>query len=332
MSTSNICEDQPPEEWDPAKNQTIQECNTWAYYPDYPNIWNHTNCPDPCLTYKCPKFAKCDTLLSTEEDPVIRCSCQMGTVMKADNSSCIVPPPTTPTPRPIPTLPAETKAVTGAVTRTASTVIIAFLSVTIFIFLIFKIFDPHRIIQMCEEIALLSAHICLFPTAYGKPVPVECRVLSILIHYFFTVAFTFFLLEALHMYSMVASVVKQRGLLSTKQNIVVGWGIPAFIILFNMCFEYESYGAEYHCWLAMDTGLLYGQYIPIVMMVVVSFTLIEAAGASDDFPALKDADEVDRTTAKISQRTLLIILPLVFASYITGTIAEYEQQVCKLRI
>ena len=29
-----------------------RECNTWHYYPEYPWLWNHTNCPDPCLTYK----------------------------------------------------------------------------------------------------------------------------------------------------------------------------------------------------------------------------------------------------------------------------------------
>jgi len=328
LELSSPCVDQPPLEMKENDNQTVRDCNTWKYYgPEQPDLWNHTNCPDPCSIYKCPKFSKCDTKLSTTEDPVLRCTCQMGTVMKSDNSSCIVPPPTTPTPRPIPTLPAATKAVTGAVSRTASTLIIIFLTITIVLFLIFRIFDPHRIIQMCEEISLLAAHICLFPTAYAKPVPVECRVLSILVHYFFTVCFTFMLLEATHMYAMVASVVKQKGLLSTKQNLVVGWGVPAFIVLFNMCFEYENYGAVYHCWLTMDTGLLYGQFVPIVVMVVSTFTLIEAAGASEEYPPLKDCDEVDRTTAKISQRTLLIILPLVFASFVTGALSEYEQQV-----
>ena len=129
------------------------------------------------------------------------------------------------------------------------------------------------------------------------------------------------------MYAMVASVVKKNGMLATKQNLVVGWGVPAFIVLFNMCFEYESYGTSYHCWLAMDTGLVYGQYIPIVVIVVTSFTLIEAAGASEDYPSLKETDEVDKMTAKISQRTLFIILPLVFASFVTGTVAEYMQEV-----
>lgn len=127
------------------------------------------------------------------------------------------------------------------------------------------------------------------------------------------------------MYSQVASVVKSGGLLSTKQNVFVGFGIPAFIILFNMCFEYENYGGEYHCWLQMDESLMYGQYIPIIAMVVATFTLIEAAGASDDYPSLKGRSEIDRTTAAISQRTLLIILPLVFSSFVIGTLAEFEQ-------
>ena len=62
-------------------------------------------------------------------------------------------------------------------------------------------------------------------------------------------------------------------------------------------------------------------------MAVVTFVLIEAAGAAEDYSQLSSCDEIDKTTAKISQRTLLIILPLVLASYVTGTIAEYEQQV-----
>ena len=108
----------------------------------------------------------------------------------------------------------------------------------------------------------------------------------------------------------MASVIKKNGMLATKQNIVIGWGVPAFIILFNMCFEYENYGGTYHCWLQMDkgmfscflnqfsltdnwlSGLMYGQYMPIIMLTVATFTLIEAAGAADEYPALKGTSKV----------------------------------------
>ena len=154
-------------------------------------------------------------------------------------------------------------------------------------------------------------------------------MISIAIHYFFTVCFTFMFLEGeqstslvqcslcihcagIYMYSLVASVVKGRGMLATKQvkplvmillmrcfnipnilqNIFVGWGLPAFIILFNMCFEYDNYGGTYHCWLQMDQGLMYGQYVPIVVLVVSTFTLVEAAGAADEYPELSGASKV----------------------------------------
>ena len=126
--------------------------------------------------------------------------------------------------------------------------------------------------------SLLCAHVCMLPTLYKceeedpldcRPVT-QCKVMSIAIHYFFTTCFTFMFLEGrspeilshvdayslgIYLYGLVASVIKKNGMLATKQNIVIGWGVPAFIILFNMCFEYENYGGTYHCWLQMDKGI-----------------------------------------------------------------------------
>ncbi|ROT62788.1 hypothetical protein C7M84_019347 [Penaeus vannamei] len=132
------------------------------------------------------------------------------------------------------------------------------------------------------------------------------------------------MLEALHMYSLVAYVVKKDGMFTRLQNTLIGWGLAAFIIMFCMCFEYDNYGGEYHCWLRMDTPLLYGQFIPVVGFVIMTFTLIEAAGAADYKP-LKGVDKSQLLSARISQRTNLIILPLVFAHWMVGMMSEYEQ-------
>ena len=67
LEYSEPCLEQPEERL----NDTYRECNTWRYYPEYPDLWNHTNCPDPCLTYKCPKFAKCVTRNSKKEYKVM---------------------------------------------------------------------------------------------------------------------------------------------------------------------------------------------------------------------------------------------------------------------
>lgn len=78
-----------------------------------------------------------------------------------------VPPPTSPTPRPIPTLPPEQKVVATVISKTASTILIICVTICLIIFLALRIFTPDRIIQMNMEIALVLAHsMLMFPTSF----------------------------------------------------------------------------------------------------------------------------------------------------------------------
>ena len=93
--------------------------------------------------------------------------------------------------------------------------------------------------------------------------------------------------------------------------MLFGWLIPLIIVIFNLCFEYENYGGDYHCWLQMDTNLIYGQFVPIAFMTIISLAIIEAAGEGAGSKKLQNVDEQQRKTAKIMQRTLVLILPTV---------------------
>jgi len=287
------------------------------------NTWNRTTCPDPCDSKKCPEYGICEDK-STDEDPKASCKCTMGYEMNKKKTACLRPPPTTPTPRPIPTLAAEAKTVAVVVSKTASTVLIIFVGITLTLFCLLRIMTPDRVIQMNMEIAIISAHIfLLFPTS-TVDVEVLCRFVSILVHFFFTACFIFMMLESLHMYSLVAYVVKKDGLFTRVQNTLIGWGLAIFIVLVTMCFEYDNYGGSYHCWLQMDKPLCVGQFIPVIAIMIITFTLIEAAGAAEYIP-LKDVDKAQRLSARISQRSNLAIMPLVFASWVVGMLSEYEQ-------
>ena len=57
----------------------------------------------PCIGYNCMEFASCSDV-STDQDPITECVCQLGRVKSGDGQECVIPPPSTPTPRPIPTL------------------------------------------------------------------------------------------------------------------------------------------------------------------------------------------------------------------------------------
>ena len=53
--------------------------------------------------------------ISTDEDPQTKCVCQLGRVMNEEEDGCIIPLPTTPTPRPDPSLAPPVKLATTAV-------------------------------------------------------------------------------------------------------------------------------------------------------------------------------------------------------------------------
>ena len=85
---------------------------------------------------------------------------------------CIVPPPPASTLRPIPTMNPAVKPVVIAVTKSASTLLITFTGITIFLFASLRIYDYARVIQLNMEIALICAHVTLlFPNFGDSPIP-----------------------------------------------------------------------------------------------------------------------------------------------------------------
>ena len=134
------------------------------------------------------------------------------------------------------------------------------------------------------------------------------------------------LLEAIHTYSLVAFVVKRNGLLTKTQNVLSGWMLSVAIILIVASLQFENYGGEYHCWLQVDSPMMFGQIVPTVVLVILIFTVLEAAGAAE-YRKLPGLDQDQYQSAKIMQRSNLLIMPLVFISWLIGFMSEYEQDV-----
>ncbi|XP_054724738.1 adhesion G-protein coupled receptor G6-like [Uloborus diversus] len=310
------------------KSHEVEECKEWSPFIK-------EECPSPCdknydeyqnidKLKHCPDRAKCDDL-SDDLGPKRKCKCVMGYELDERNWICKEKPPVKPTPRPIPTLSPVQKVVAVVVTKTASTVLLVMVSLTLALFIIMRIFTVDRVIQMNMEFALLIAHLfLLFPNDISTDNPDLCQVVSIALHFFFTACFMFMLLEALHVYSMVAFVVSRNGLLSRFQNMLVGWGVSVLIIIVGVCFFLEYYGAEYHCWTQMDKPLSYLTLGPITAICILNFIMLEAAGNANYKP-LKIIDHRQLLSCKIHQRSNLILMPLIFASFVIGMVSDYEQ-------
>ena len=69
------------------------------------------------------------------------------------------------------------KEVTTIATRSASTILIAFVLTTLFLFAILRIFDVARVIQMNMEISIVCAHGCLILPSSTEAVEVNRRIL-----------------------------------------------------------------------------------------------------------------------------------------------------------
>ena len=110
--------------------------------------------------------------------------------------------------------------------------------------------------------------------------------------------FVFMFLESLHDYALLAYVVKKNGMLTKLQNVVVGWGTSLAIVLLVASMCYGDYGGTYHCWLQADTMLIYGQITPIVVIFIITFTLLEAAGNTSDLRKLPGLDPEQHFSGK----------------------------------
>ena len=93
---------------------------------------------------------------STAEDPIAECECQMGKVFDEETGTvCVDPIPTTTT-RPIPTMAAAVKAVTSGMQKTASTLLIIFVTITLVLFFVLRIFDGGRFVKFAWLAPVLS--------------------------------------------------------------------------------------------------------------------------------------------------------------------------------
>ncbi|XP_055939758.1 adhesion G-protein coupled receptor D1-like isoform X2 [Argiope bruennichi] len=310
------------------KSYQVEKCHEWSPF-------QRDKCPNPCDRNSdeysnieelkhCPDRAKC-TDTSEDIGPKRKCKCVMGYQLDEKNWKCKEKPPEKPTPRPIPVLSPVEKVVAVVVTKTASTVLLVMVGITLTLFIIMRIFTVDRVIQMNMEIALMVAHLfLLFPYEISSDNPDLCQLISISLHFFFTVCFMFLFLETLHVYSMVAFVVPRNGLLNRFQNMLVGWGVSILILIVTVCFFLEDYAASYHCWAQMDKPIVYLLVGPVICICVLDFIMLEAAGNANYKP-LKIIDHRQLLSCKIHQRSNLILMPLILSSYIVGMLSDHNQ-------
>ncbi|XP_028268999.1 adhesion G-protein coupled receptor D1 [Parambassis ranga] len=169
--------------------------------------------------------------------------------------------------------------------------------------------------------AILVAEILLLISARFDPGTLPCKVMAVLLHFFFLSAFAWMLVEGLHLYSMVVKVFGSEG---SKHFYYygIGWGSPLVICVVSMTSALDSYGEVDNCWLSLKNGAIWAFVAPALFVIVVnigiliSVTRIISRISGENYKVHGDANAV-----KLTAKAVAVLLPILGISWIFGVLA-----------
>ncbi|XP_044222286.1 adhesion G-protein coupled receptor D1 isoform X1 [Thunnus albacares] len=169
--------------------------------------------------------------------------------------------------------------------------------------------------------AILVAEILLLISARFSPGTLPCKVMAVLLHFFFLSAFAWMLVEGLHLYSMVVKVFGSEG---SKHFYYygIGWGSPLVICVVSMTSALDSYGEVDNCWLSLKNGAIWAFVAPALFVIVVnigiliSVTRIISRISGENYKVHGDANAV-----KLTAKAVAVLLPILGISWIFGVLA-----------
>ncbi|KAF7240816.1 Adhesion G-protein coupled receptor D1 [Varanus komodoensis] len=123
--------------------------------------------------------------------------------------------------------------------------------------------------------AILVAQILLLISFHFDPGTVPCKVLAVLLHFFFLSAFAWMLVEGFHLYSMV---IKVFGSEESKHLYYygIGWGCPFLIWVISITTAVDSYGENHNCWLSLEHGVIWAFVGPALFVIMVNIGILVA--------------------------------------------------------
>ncbi|XP_038628969.1 adhesion G protein-coupled receptor E3 [Tachyglossus aculeatus] len=140
-----------------------------------------------------------------------------------------------------------------------------------------------RAIQNTSTSLHLQLSVCLFLadllflTGIKRTEPeLLCSIIAGVLHYLFLAAFTWMLLEGLHLFLTVRNlkVANYTSASRLKKRFMYpfGYGIPAGIVAITAGVGYRGYGTSTHCWLKIKGGYIWGFLGPIVAIITMNLS------------------------------------------------------------
>jgi hypothetical protein len=191
---------------------------------------------------------------------------------------------------------------------------------------------------MGEEISLLLAQLIVLvartptigdtaafcdATASQNPLKLnddQCRVVATILHYLYTVHFSFLFLEALNNYCVSTYVVNGVPLYGRFKNVLLGLGVPLVPVFATAVTHFNTYISSSSCWCNMEEVNFIGEIVPVLMLCASALIINEAAGMGN-YIEHPDSIEKERQSAYASSRGAICVIIFSFAAWIIGMTA-----------
>ncbi|XP_074059749.1 adhesion G protein-coupled receptor E3-like isoform X2 [Macrotis lagotis] len=129
----------------------------------------------------------------------------------------------------------------------------------------------HLQLSLC----LFLAHLLFLIGIEQTKNQVLCSIIAGLLHYLYLAAFTWMLLEGLHLFLTARNlmVVNYSRVNQSLKKIMypLGYGLPAVIVAISAASRADFYGSSSHCWLQVKKGFVWAFLGPICAVFSVNF-------------------------------------------------------------
>uniref|UniRef100_A0A8C5QBE7 Adhesion G protein-coupled receptor D1 n=1 Tax=Leptobrachium leishanense TaxID=445787 RepID=A0A8C5QBE7_9ANUR len=175
--------------------------------------------------------------------------------------------------------------------------------------------------------AILVAQILLLISFRFLSGTLPCKIIAILLHFFFLSTFAWMLVEGLHLYSMV---IKVFGSEESKHFYYygIGWGSSLVICIVSVTSALDSYGEGGNCWLSLEKGAIWAFVAPALFVIVVNIGILIAVTriisriSADNYKVHRDANAF-----KLTAKAVAVLLPILGSSWVFGVLAVNDQAI-----
>ncbi|GFU01715.1 adhesion G protein-coupled receptor L1 [Nephila pilipes] len=168
----------------------------------------------------------------------------------------------------------------------------------------------HRNLCFTLLIANLVLVIGLDKTDY----PRWCTVIAGMLHYFFLSAFSWMLLEGVHIYLLLVVVFASRRS-HWEKYYLFGYGVPLIIVIITAIIRPTYYGTDEVCWLSTEKGTIWAFMGPIACILVLNLAALILAQWKASNISVKD-DNI--ALFKRWLRVTFILFPVLGITWILG--------------